>query len=276
VTGSRIWRLPLAVIGATLLLSAPAHAQFSGLLGTLADKARDEIERQAEPRSASDQPGNAQSQNARPRLTLNEGFDFVPGTHVVAAVDFAGAAVGAMPPALKTNGSGQVVASPDLSGKWLALQAFATYKLTKPPTLPDRFTVEFDIVAVGDTLRDAGDVTFGFASDNSVQSYIQDAYNDGAITAVELNFAGDSSVASSATGTSHFFKPELEGYINQPMHISISVDGDRERVYIGREKIADARLFDGNRAKYLFLSAPVGYDHGARVLVGNLRIASFD
>jgi hypothetical protein len=131
-------------------------------------------------------------------------------------------------------------------------------------------------VAVGDTLRDASDVTFGFASDNSVQSYIQDAYNDGAITAVELNFAGDSSVASSATGTSHFFKPELEGYINQPMHISISVDGDRERVYIGREKIADARLFDGNRAKYLFLSAPVRYDHGARVLVGNLRIASFD
>jgi hypothetical protein len=116
VTGSRIWRLPLAAIGATFLLSAPAHAQFSGLLGTLADKARDEIERQAEPRSASDQPRNAQSQNARPRLTLNEGFDFVQGTHVVAAVDFAGAAVGAMPPALKSKGSGQVVASPDLSG----------------------------------------------------------------------------------------------------------------------------------------------------------------
>src|SRR3546814_6371566 len=97
-----------------------------------------------------------------------------------------------MPPAWKTNGSGQIVASPDLSGKWLALQAFATYKLAAPPTLPERFTVEFDIVPVGDTLRDAGDVTFGFAADNSVQSYIQDAYNDGAITAVELNFAGDS------------------------------------------------------------------------------------
>src|SRR3546814_8534958 len=55
------------------------------------------------------------------------------------------------------------------------------------------------------------------------------------------------------------------------MHVSIAVDGDRMRVYIGREKIADARLFDGNRAKYLFISAPVRYDHGAQTLIGNLR-----
>ncbi|HVI99273.1 MAG TPA: hypothetical protein VM657_09430 [Sphingomonas sp.] len=264
-------RLLLAAIGATFFLSAPAHAQFDRLLDTLGDKAVDAITQQSEAQPASDAP-----QTKRPRLTLNQGFDFTPGTHVVTAIDFADAAVGAMPPAWKTNGSGQIVASPDLPGKWLALQAFATYKLATPPTLADRFTVEFDIVPVGDTLRDVGGVTFGFAADNSVQSYMQDAYNDGAINAVELNFAGDSSVASSATGISHFFKPALDGYINRPMHVSMAVDGDRMRVYIGREKIADAQLFDGNRARYLFISAPVRYDHGAQALIGNLRIATFE
>src|SRR3546814_13196634 len=109
-----------------------------------------------------------------------------------------------MPPTWKTNGSGQIVASPDLPGKWLALQAFATYKLTTPPTLPERFTVEFDIVPVGDTLRDAGDVTFGFAADNSVQSYIPAAYNHGAITPVELNFAGSRPVPRPPPGVAPF------------------------------------------------------------------------
>src|SRR3546814_16231830 len=61
-------------------------------------------------------------QAKRARLTIDQGFDFTPGTHVVTAIDFGDSAVGSMPPAWKTNGSGQIVASPDLSGKWLALQ----------------------------------------------------------------------------------------------------------------------------------------------------------
>src|SRR3546814_5221683 len=122
--GLRMWRLLLAAIGASMLVAAPAHAQFDRLVDALKDKAVDAITQPNQAQPASDEP-----QAKRARLTIDQGFDFTPGTHVVTAIDFGDSAVGSMPPAWKTNGSGQIVASPDLSGKWLALQAFATYKL---------------------------------------------------------------------------------------------------------------------------------------------------
>src|SRR3546814_17734503 len=111
-----------------MLVAAPAHAQFDRLVDALKDKAVDAITQPNQAQPASDEP-----QAKRARLTIDRGFDFTPGTHVVTAIDFGDSAVGSMPPAWKTNGSGQIVASPALSGKWLAPQAFATYTLAARP-----------------------------------------------------------------------------------------------------------------------------------------------
>src|SRR3546814_7768081 len=122
--GLRMWRLLLAAIGASMLVAAPAHAQFDRLVDALKDKAVDAITQPNQAQPASDEP-----QAKRARLTIDQGLDFTPGTHVVTAIDFGDSAVGSLPPAWTPNGHGQIVASPALSGQWLARQEFATYTL---------------------------------------------------------------------------------------------------------------------------------------------------
>lgn len=256
----------LACAGVTV----PCQAQFNGVLDGLKNRVEDAVGRQI----------GGQQNDARPAdggephraLHINAGFDFVRGATSIVHDDFASAAVGAMPRTWKTNGSGDIVTVDGIPGNWLALQDFATYKLTNAPSLPARFTVEFDIVGSADTSRDLNSLAFGFAKDNSVRAYIQDAYNEGAITTVQLGYSGDGSVSSSATGYYHSVDRDMRSTVNRVIHVSIAVDGDNEKVYLDRDKIADAKLFDGNKVKYFFISAPVDTDHGAKFLFGNFRI----
>src|SRR3546814_11647266 len=74
--GLRMWRLLLAAIGASMLVAAPAHAQFDRLVDALKDKAVDAITQPNQAQPASDEP-----QAKRARLTIDQGFDFTPGTH---------------------------------------------------------------------------------------------------------------------------------------------------------------------------------------------------
>lgn len=251
-------------------LAVPCQAQFSGVLDGLKNRVEDAVGRQVGGQSPDVQSaGDGEPHRA---LRINTGFDFVRGATPIMHDDFAGTAAGAMPRTWKTNGSGGIATIDGIPGTWLALQNFATYKLTSPPQLPARFTLEFDVIGAADTSRDLNSLTFGFAKDNSVRSYIQDAYNDGAITTVDLGYAGDGSVSSSATGYHHSVDRDMRSTVNRVIHVSIAVDGDNEKVYLDNEKIADAQLFKGNAVKYFFMSAPVDTDHGARFLFGNFRI----
>jgi len=232
-----------------------------------------EVERQIQGASG----GQAQAdstEDGNSRLRINEGFNFTPGSSLLVQDNFADTAIGAMPQEWKTNGSGTVVSVDGLDGRWLSLQSFATYKLKQPPQLPDRFTIEFDLVFAADSTRDVGGMPFGFTADNSVRSYVQDAHNDAGIAVVNLGPQGGSSVASSATEYYHAFDFDYKPYANRVMHVSIAVDGDAMQVYLDRTKIADSQLFRKNPSKYFFISAPINLNNGAKVLFGNFRIAS--
>ena len=268
----RIVRLTFSLL--LLSVSTTANAQFSNFLDSMKSKAADQI-RQRMDAGGRRQEGATTAAPERHSLIINQGFDFTAGTDQLVQTDFAEATVGSMPASWKTNGSGEIVTIQGVPGKWLKLQNFATYKLANSPQLPPRFTVQFDIIVATDVTRDVGFIHAGFAKDNSVRTYLQDAYNDGAINAVTLGYAGDSGVASSATGYHHPVMMDMGGYANRIMHVSIAVDGDNERIYVDRSKIADARLFNGNQAKYFFVSAPVSTEHDAKVLFGNFHIDMF-
>jgi hypothetical protein len=264
------------VIAAAFLapaIATPSHAQFRGMLDHLANRvvnAATHDDADADQRDA-----DGESRQAH-KLTINRRSDFQPGSRVLLASDFANTPKGTMPREWKTNGSGSIVTVGEIQGAWLALAPGATYKLTTPPNLPDRFTVEFDLVPAADQTRDFDPVMFGFAHDNSTRRYIPDAYNAGAINGVQLNFAGSSSVMSSATDYSHFNDLDLRDTANRAIHIAIAVDGDQMRAYLDGGKIADAKLFSANAARYFYLSAPLNYRHGATMLFGNFRIAASD
>lgn len=264
----------LALAMSLLVVDTPVNAQLGGLLDSVKSKAADRIRRQMDPDRQAREDDVASSDEHH-SLVINQAYDFVPGTESLVRTDFADATVGSIPTTWKTNGSGDIGTVQGLSGKWLRLQNFASYKLVTPPQLPSRFTVQFDIVVAADVTRDVGFIHAGFAKDNSIRTYLQDAYNDGAINAVTFGYAGDGVVASSATGYSHPLAMDMRRFANRVMHVSIAVDGDNERIYVDRRKIADARLFSGNSARYFFISAPTSTEHDAKVLFGNFCIDAF-
>lgn len=264
----------LTLVLSLLVVGTPVDAQFGGLIDSVKSKAAASIRRQMEPdRQVREEDGN--SSDDHNSLVINQVYDFIPGTEPLVHTDFANTPVGSIPATWKTNGSGDVVTVRGLSGRWLRLQEFASYKLVDPPQLPSRFTVQFDIVVAADVTRDVGFIHAGFAKDNSVRTYIQDAYNDGAINVVTFGYSGDGGVASSATSYNHPVAMDMRGFANRVMHVSIAVDGDNERIYVDRRKIADAKLFNGNPAKYFFISAPTSTEHDAKVLFGNFRMDAF-
>ncbi|WP_184546266.1 hypothetical protein [Mucilaginibacter sp. FT3.2] len=211
------------------------------------------------------------------KTIIDSTFDFVPADSVIFSDNFNGITAGSMPKNWKSNGLGKVISLPGIDGKWLVLQNFCSYKLANPHSLPAKYTMEFDIVASADKTVDLSPVTFGFAKDNSVSQYIPDAYNAGGINAVSIRyFNGDEvNIASSATNFDASTKLDLVSYVNQIMHVSIAVDGDRVRVYIDKTKVANELLFNKNRVKYFFISAPIKADNKAKVVVSNFKIAAY-
>ncbi|MGP1667609.1 MAG: hypothetical protein ACTS5I_17260, partial [Rhodanobacter sp.] len=266
-------------------LVSPCNAQ-SALWGAIKGK----VEQKASQVVTGEMDGSARNQRQddmpssrddvaprRQMLGMHSGDTFASGNRTLFRDDFASTGNGHMPGTWKTNGSGEVVTLDGEPGKWLKLQNFATYKLAKPVSLPARFTLEFDVIVVAEKVNDLSTFAFGFAKDNSVRTYMQDAYNDGALNAVSLHYMNgdDGTVASSASGKHHPIDFDLEGYANRPMHVAIAVDGDRMQVYLDRTKIADTQLFRDNSVRYFFLSAPIRSEHGASLVVSNFRMDGY-
>lgn len=249
-----------------------AHAQFSNIINKVKQKANDKVN------SAFDsKPNTTETKPGGKKITINQSFDFVACDSLAFEDNFSSTAIGKMPAGWKTNGSGEVVKSPDLPGKWLRLQDFASYKITKPIKYPSKFTVEFDIVAIADKIEDLSPLSFGFAKDNSVRSYMQDAYNDGAINNISITYYNKRGIIAASSDTKYNYANDdldLESYPNQVMHVSIAVEGENEQVYLDKTKISDAKMFGPNRIKYFYLSAPLSAKNGAKVLFGNYKMST--
>lgn len=269
----------LFISGATVaaivlaLASGAAHAQ--SLWDSVKDKVVDRVTDSVEKSVVDAIPGSPEGTGGevRGKSIINQQSDFVPGGQVIFEDSFASAAPGSMPRTWKTNGSGSIVTLDGISGKWLALQEWSQYKLNSPPQYPANFTIEFDVVAATDQVRDLSPFTFGFAIDNSVGDG-----SAGSLNEIELEYynGGGGTVRSDSTDYHRPHEYPLSGFANRVMHVAISVEGENMKAYLDGTKIADARLFLGNPAKYFFLKAPIDSKHDAAVLVGNFRIATLN
>jgi hypothetical protein len=164
------------LIGLLITASTFSAVNANAQLGGLWQKAKDKATQKAS--DALDKPkdksaDNSSSPHKSSRAVINSAFDFVPGDSVLFYEDFSKTAIGASPATFKTNGGGTVVTVGNESGKWLALQDNATYKFSRQLFYPKHFTMEFDILASADQIRDITPVCFGFTTDNSVRDYIQ-------------------------------------------------------------------------------------------------------
>lgn len=246
-----------------------AHAQLNDLFqktkNKVIQKANDALDKNAATSSNdATKKGN--------RLTINTGFDFVAGDTVLFADNFSNVVVGATTDKFKTNGSASIVSLNDESGKWLALADNATYKLSKQLFYPKRFTLEFDILASADKIKDIYPVHFGFINDNSVKEY-----NSGSGAYVSLLYFNENEVVVSSLFSDKYLstKFDLTTYANRKMHVSIMVDGNRMVIYLDQTKLADTEMFLPATAKNFYISGPMQYQNDAKVLVSNFKIMGF-
>lgn len=258
--------------------SMSANAQLlNKIVNHAADKVNEEIDHAMD--KSTEKPADSQqnqtqaatAQSTRPHvLQTTSVYDFVAGSNVIFQDHFRGDSLRAFPHLWKTNGSGAVATVSGVPGRWFMLNSDATFKLDSMLSMPDNFTVEFDVLALCDKLDDLSPLMFGFDSDNSVSSYVSSGS-----AKVSLLYFNDDEYTAFSKDLNKYYSGDfnLANVVNRPMHVAIQVKGTHMTVYLDKTKILDADMFLKNARKYLFISSPLNYEHGAQLLIGNVRIA---
>ncbi|GAB2588342.1 OmpA family protein [Spirosoma areae] len=92
--------------------------------------------------------GSSENNPKKPAtLTSYSKFDFVPGEKVIAVEDFMQDAIGDFPDKWNSTGSGEIVTLDGKPGHWLMLNKQGEYLPEFIKTLPDNFTLQFDLAS---------------------------------------------------------------------------------------------------------------------------------
>ena len=92
--------------------------------------------------SASDEPS---SEGKPAKLEAYSKYDFVPGEKVIAYEDFARTEIGDFPQRWNTNATAEVVKLNNRDGQWLKIAKDGAYHPEFITSLPENFTLEFDL-----------------------------------------------------------------------------------------------------------------------------------
>lgn len=270
-------RLSLLVLAGILSFSR-VQAQFSDLMQKAKDKAAQKASELLEKKTAARRKDSlAASTDSKlvagssGRSVIHSGSDFIPGDSVLVVEDFSSIPVGSSPHTIKTNGSGTVVTLDNQKGKWLALETNATYRLSRQHFFPLHFTLEFDLLVSADKIRDMYPVTFGFTKDNSVSGYLSSA---GEYISL-LYYNSNDVTAANEYGKSLFTKFDLDPYVNRIMHVSMDINGEKMAVYLDKNKVVDTQMFLRTDTKNFYISAPMQFNNGSRLLFSNLKVSTF-
>ena len=274
-------KLPITIglsIAASCFLTSVAQAQ---LLKKLKDKVSDKIENKVDKALDGDfgkktETGAEKAQSTVSKVNANLPYTFIQGKDSIYFDNFSSEKTGEMASHWKSNGSGSIGTASEFPGKWLFLKEFTSYKLKSDQALPANFTLEFDIVTLSkDRARDLNNISFGFAHNNGVSSYIPDAYNEGAIAQTQIHYWNQEiNNASSDNKKYNTIKFPLEGYAIGKMHVAITVKDLHMQVYLDKQKVLDTDMFASTpETKYFYISTSTSLDNGARIGVGNFQIA---
>lgn len=169
-------------------------------------------------------------------------FDYVPGDKMLFFEDFQNDFIGDFPSKWNTNGSGEVVTMNDSDEKWLELiSGYNIYFIPDVPKLPEEYTIEFDVMAVGLSKRTSSTATLRVdLSDDS-------SFKEGAnFVHAQIPFCQYSPIGITMA---NYVNNKREMYstvradlrdevLNRP-HISIAVNKQRFRLWVNEEKHID-------------------------------------
>ncbi len=245
-------------------------------------------------KTKTDADGDAKTKNADgtkdkgQQMAFNTKYDFVPGEKVMAYEDFSKAEIGDFPTRWNTNATAEVVTINNKEGKWLKIAKEGVFHPEFITTLPDNFTLEFDL-AVNPEWRGTH-MAVNFANLVNPTDY-RDYYhyvNWRGNHAVHLQFRpgfintqgkANSRIIVGSSGN-HTVNNDVDFKVwdngaNNFAHISMWRQAQRLRVYVNGEKIWDIpRAFDP-AGKFNAVTFGMQGSYGADdyMLLGNIRLA---
>ncbi|MCK0161700.1 OmpA family protein [Allomuricauda sp. F6463D] len=207
-------------------------------------------------------------------------FDFVPGDKPLFFDDFNDEFIGDFPSKWNTNGSGEIVTTGTIPGKWYSI---ANKSLTVPnmgSTLPEDFTMEFDLKVTnltGETSSQAflriylSETSNLKVNENNALSSLYFCQYIPMGVKVDNNFKGDPSPIQNT------MQHDLRDMYQDVVHVSIAVNKNRYRLWLNEIKIVDLPQFIVNPELVNYVKF---YAHGIdklkkqeQVLISNLKIA---
>jgi len=170
-------------------------------------------------------------------ISVYSKFDFVPGDKLLFFDDFSNDFVGDFPAKWNTNGSGEVVTVGEDSEKWFEIKpGYGIVFIPDVPSLPEEYTVEFDIMALGlDRQTQSTAVLKVGVSDNN-------SFKWGRYANVDIPFCQYAPIGFFARNGGDI-NNKINGDIRERVlgrpHISIAVNKQRFRLWVDEGKYLD-------------------------------------
>ena len=211
---------------------------------------------------------------------INSKFDFVPGDKILFFDDFSNDFIGDFPAKWNTNSGGEVVTINNDPTRWFHLQSgSSTIYIPNMGSLPDEYTIEFDLITNGITKKTSGSSGFRVLLEET------DKLRQGGSNSVSLRIplhtysAGSISIygrIDQQDGISSSIDADLRTIIDNNPHFMIGVNKQRFRFWINETKYADVpRLVapNGTLKKVKFNLYGLDPDKGEQLFITNIKIA---
>lgn len=279
-------------IGVGLLSAQYADAQFLGHLkdkinqkvNEAVDKKIDKVTSGTGNAGTSSTNGNAavsKSGGTNASLKTYSKYDFVAGDKIITYDDFSQNEIGDFPGKWNTNASGEVMTVERKEGKWLNVSKEGLYIPLTVKTLPDNFTLEYDVVFLP-AANYNGPNTAGFGFQLAHVDFKKDnfiyhtAYAEFLVSPYRGYFQYES------------YKPDGEKVLNnetkiagldrqhvQSYHVAVWRQKGRVRVYLNENKVCDLPTVLPSTESYNAIRFKTEQNNdGSNWLITNVKLAS--
>lgn len=237
------------------------------------------------PTPAPQETGGSGSANQAPQgqgdaksIAIYSKFDFVPGDEPLFVDDFSNDFVGDFPSRWNTNGSGELVTVDGEAHKWLKiLPGFSMTYIPDITPLPDEFTLEFDVMAIGLDNKTSSQSFFGIViGDNNT---FKKSANMGMVEYSFCQFIDPGIIVENKIASKRVIRNDIRADIRNVVkdkhHISIAVNKERFRFWINEKKYIDVpRLLPSNLQMQGIKFTLRGTDPNKEsILIGNVKVA---
>ncbi len=224
---------------------------------------------------------NNESNTGPATLKTYSKYDFVPGEKIIVFEDFAQDAVGDFPDKWNTNAAGEVMTIEGKQGHWFAIGKTGVYMPDFIDSLPEDFTLEFDMLVDKPVHSWGIDVNLTQLPDRNRPADWSYAKNNFSLNILpgspDFNNNGTSSYRKKKNGveeSSNSTKLTQFIDISRPVHVAFWRQKERLRVYLNDEKTWDVpkAILPEAKLNSLVFNIPTSNDQW-HYLITNLRLA---